>query len=130
MTSSSAAAVASAPMASNPLASAISAGDPPEATMSASTALAWVAVSSPPVSILTSAARSAGLMDSAPSTARFCSMWVSTLPALAPGRRHGRQGRVDAGHPLVAGVERHQVGLGEVAVVLRLLLDPQRAGAA
>ena len=44
-------------------------------------------------------------------------------PALGGERR---QGAVDPLDPGVAGGERHQVGLGEVAVVVRLLLRAQR----
>ena len=45
------------------------------------------------------------------------------------GWQRGHRG-VDACDPLVTGIERDEVGLGEVAVVLRLLLAPQRVGAA
>src|SRR5919106_342104 len=107
----------------------MAAGSSPPATISASTSLAWVGVSSPAVSMDTSAASLPGSSASAPSTARLCSTWVSTRegsPPAALARQHGELG-IHAGDPLVAGVERHQVGLGEVAVVLGLLLGPQRA---
>ena len=47
----------------------------------------------------------------------------------APCRRQHRQGGVDASDVLRGRLERHEVGLGEVPVVVGVLLDPQRAGA-
>src|SRR4029453_1544089 len=75
---------ASAPMASKPLAWAIAAGSWPEATISASTVLACVAVSWPPVSMARSAARREGSSAAAPSTARLCSTWVRTHAGSPP----------------------------------------------
>src|SRR5690606_18138562 len=64
-------------IASNPCAAAISAGAPPFSTISASTVLAWVAVSLPSTSMVTSSANAAGSSPVARSSARLCSAWVS-----------------------------------------------------
>jgi hypothetical protein len=72
-----------------------------------------------------------------PSNPRSTTM---ATPFAATSRRPDQAGPAGGGQdgqlgphpldPLVARVARHQVGIGEVAVVVRLLLDPQGVGAA
>ena len=136
------------------------------ATTSASTVLAWVAVSSPPVSMLHERGEVLGRQrlgaldgevvldvgehpvgvgaggDGGGGQAVEVALdgdHDGVVGRLAPGGGRERapaiggqrrERRVDAGDVVGARVERHEVGLGEVAVVVGVLLHAEGAGAA